>query len=71
MQAFKFGSLYLQGDELKKRRGTLDQLETRPDRPGTASTTTSTSAIKPAGKNGGEKWIRTDMATTTTQALTI
>lgn len=56
MQEFKFGSLYLQGDELKKRSGNTGPTgNPARARPGTASTTTSTSAIKPAGKMVGEK----------------
>jgi alpha-amylase len=62
MQEFSSAPLYLQGDELKKRSGNTGPTgNPARARPGTASTTTSTSAIKPAGKNGGEKWIRTDI----------
>ena len=55
MQEFQFGSLYLQGDELKKKlSASAGRTGSRArDRPGTALTTISTSATKPGGRNGG------------------
>lgn len=56
MQAFQFGALYLQGDELKKRWASTGRTGSREQaKAGTASTITSTSATKPHGKNGGVK----------------
>jgi alpha-amylase len=68
MQAYQFGALYLQGDELKKRwvntGPTGSQVQAKP---GTASMTTLTSATKPHGKNGGARngSVPTSVITTT------
>lgn len=73
MQEFQFGSLYIQGDELKKTLGErwTDWKPAR-DRAGTVLTTTLTSAIKPDGRNGGVKNGSAPIsAITTTPALTI
>jgi alpha-amylase len=54
MQEFQFGSLYLQGDELKKTSANAGRTGSRARaRAGTALTTTSTSATKPLGKMVG------------------
>jgi alpha-amylase len=56
MQEFQFGSLYIQGDELKKTSESAGPTGSPArDKAGTALTTTSTSATKPVGKNGGVK----------------
>ena len=61
MQTFHFGSLYLQGTEVEKTLGKNWTGAPGRGKTGTASTTTSTSATKRAGANGGENWIRTDI----------
>lgn len=73
MQEFQFGSLYLQGDELKKLSASAGRTGSRArDRPGTALTTISTSATKPGGRNGGVRSGSAPIsAITTIRAMTI
>lgn len=72
MQEFQFGSLYLQGDELKNSRRALDGLEAGRGQTRTALTTISTSATKPGGRNGGVRSGSAPIsAITTIRAMTI
>lgn len=73
MQEFQFGALYLQGDELKKPLASAGRTGNRARaRPGTALTTISTSATKPAGRNGGARSGSAPIsAIMTTQDMTI
>ncbi len=73
MQEFQFGSLYLQGDELKKTLGERwTDWKPGAGQTGTALTTISTSATKPGGRNGGVRSGSAPIsAITTIRAMTI
>ena len=67
MQEFQFSALVFQGDELKNAGRTLDRTGSRAYKPAQPLTTTSTSATKPHGRNGGARngSARTSAITTT------